>query len=145
METLRDFYLKRISSYRDGTFGVLLDGHVPFALTLEPPWVDNQPYKSCIPNGEYLCKRINSPKFGDTFEITDVTGRTHIVFHKGNYGRYSLHQTSDTQGCVLVGEQFAAFTPHKAALAASRAGFLEFMDRLKDTDEFNLTISGDLK
>ena len=76
--------IKRVSHLEHATFGVLLDDHmVPFAATLEEAWVRNTPNISCIPPGMYTCRRVDSPKFGDTFEVADVPGRSHILFHKG--------------------------------------------------------------
>jgi hypothetical protein len=39
--------LKRISFREDGTFGVLLAGGRPFAVTLERPWRDNRRRQIC--------------------------------------------------------------------------------------------------
>ena len=93
--------LKRITSTAYGTFGVLIHGEEQFAVTLECPWKDNQVNTSCIPAGVYFCVRVQSPRFGDTFEITDVKGRTHILFHAGNIA-------SNTRGCILIGEKFGS-------------------------------------
>ncbi len=120
--------LARIATGKDGTFGVLIDGNIPFALTLEPPWRDNQKNISCIPGGSYQCDSVNSPRFGYTFSVLHVPDRTHIVFHCGNY-------TKDTKGCILVGEQF-----QNDGLLASRDGYKEFMFRLKDYESFSLEI-----
>ena len=124
--------LKRVADNEDATFGVLINGDIPFAVTLEPAWEDNKKGISCIPTGPYRCKRIKSPKFGDTFEILDVLERTHILFHKGNSER-------NTQGCVLIAEEFGKLNG-KAAVLASGRGFAEFMSILKEVDEFELTI-----
>ena len=113
-----------------GTFGVLVEDSIPFALTLEPPWLDNKKNISCIPGGDYECEGINSPRFGYTFEVKDVPDRTHIVFHCGNY-------SIDTKGCILVGEQF-----QNDGILASRDGYKEFMFRLKDYKSFSLKIKG---
>lgn len=126
------FTIKRVSTDKDGTFGVLLFNNTPFAVTLERQWLNNKPSISCIPAGNYICKRVNSPKFGDTFEITGVPGRTHILFHKGNVD-------NDSHGCVLIGEKFGILGADSAILD-SKGGFNEFMAILKDVDEFNLTI-----
>ena len=67
-----------------------------------------------------------------TFEILDVLERTHILFHKGN----SEH---NTQGCVLIAEEFGKLHG-KAAVLASGRGFTEFMYILQDVDEFDLII-----
>jgi hypothetical protein len=124
--------LKRIAMSDHGTFGVLIDDHAPLALTLERPWLRNGKNVSCIPEGNYICKRILSPKFGDTFEIKDVPERTHILFHAGN--------TMDhTKGCVLVGQRFGSLG-EKTAVLLSRDGFGELMQRLKGTDEFLLKV-----
>ena len=80
---MKHFKLKRVAYIADGTFGVLFDEEIPFCLTVEPEWKDNQEDISCIPTGYYLCKRVQSPKFGDTFEITGVPGRDHVLLHKG--------------------------------------------------------------
>jgi hypothetical protein len=120
--------LKRIAMNDHGTFGVLIDNHAPIALTLERPWLRNGKDVSCIPEGNYICKRVLSPKFGDTFEITDVPERTHILFHKGN--------TMDhTKGCVLVGQRFGSLGERTAVLL-SRDGFGALMERLNNTGEF---------
>ena len=124
--------LKRVAENEDATFGVLINGDTPFAITLEPSWEDNKKGISCIPSGPYSCKRVKSPRFGDTFEILDVEGRTHILFQKGNSER-------NTQGCVLIAEEFGVLNG-KAAVLASGRGYREFMTILKDVDEFDLII-----
>ena len=130
METIeiRRLTLKRLSTGENGTFGVLLDGGIPFAVTLEPQWMDNQKNISCIPAGTNICDDTNSQKFGYTFEVKDVPNRTHILFHKGNY-------THNTKGCILVGEQFES-----NCIAASQAGFKEFIWRLRGRANFTLEI-----
>jgi hypothetical protein len=128
----------RVSLKHNATFGVFLrnDG-VPFAVTLERPWMFNKPSVgdvpgSCIPAGTYLCKRVNSPKFGDTFEVTGVTGRSAILFHKGNIN-------DDTRGCILVGEQFEP-VKGKDGIVASAKGFEEFKTLTAGLNEFELEI-----
>jgi hypothetical protein len=131
METLE---LIRVGSSGRGTFGVLRRGQVPFVLTLERPWVDNKQNVSCIPAGIYTCKKVRSPKFGDTYEITGVPDRTHVLFHKGN-------TIEDTQGCILVGEEFSG-TWEKPMLVSSQRGFGELMQLLSGAAEFELCIRG---
>lgn len=115
------------------TFGVLLqEDQIPFALTLERPWKNNQKGISCILPGAYTCGRINSPKFGNTFQILNVFGRQEILFHKGNI-------QEDSHGCILIGEQFGVLTNEPAILAA-KEGFEEFMRITARIDEFTLYI-----
>ncbi len=124
--------LIRIGSSQRGTFGVLRHGQVPFVLTLERPWADNERDISCIPAGRYRCRRLHSPKFGNTYEITEVPNRTHVLFHSGN-------TIEDTQGCILLGEEFSG-TWDRPMIVSSRRGFLEFMRYLDGALEFDLVI-----
>ena len=48
---MKTLTIKRIAEIEDGTFGVILDGDTPFAVTLERNWLDNQANVSCIPAG----------------------------------------------------------------------------------------------
>ena len=133
--------LKRIAHTEDGTFGVLLSGGKPFAVTLERPWHDNKRGVSCIPTGVYTATRCrksvyynyqDSPKFGDTFVVEQVPGRSKILFHKGNLD-------DDSHGCILVGEQFGVLNGQTAVLA-SRKGFGEFLAINSDRDTFQFVV-----
>ncbi|MCH7759853.1 hypothetical protein IIA15_00405 [candidate division TA06 bacterium] len=124
--------LIRVAEGEHGTFGVLLEDSIPFALTLEPEWIFNEEDVSCIPAHDYLCKRHISPKFGETFLITNVPNRTDILFHRGNL-------EYNTKGCILVGEQFEPLWG-KPGVASSRKGFSEFMRILKGHDTLWLRI-----
>ena len=131
--------LKRISLHNlYGTFGIVfVESDPPFAVTLERQWMNNEKGKSCIPTGEYTCKRTFSPKFGSTFEVTGVTGRSAILFHKGNI-------EDDSHGCILVGESFdpvikdGKLIPY--GITASGAGYRQFMDVFKSESEFKLVV-----
>ena len=117
------------------TFGVLFsDDGVPFALTLERPWLNNLPNQSCIPEGRYLAIRHVSPKFGETFWLQDVPGRSGILFHKGN-------NTTDSQGCILIGEQFNQVNG-EPGITHSSAGFQEFMRLCEGKAEIIVVIEG---
>ncbi len=124
--------LKRIAQDEEGTFGVLLDNGAPFALTAENPWAGNRPEVSCIPRGRYTCRRMRSPRFGETFAVASVPGRTHILFHRGN-------TPEDTRGCILVGNRFGTLKGNVAVLS-SREAFRELMERLEGKEKFNLLI-----
>lgn len=124
--------LIRVGQSSRGTFGVLRYGAVPFVLTLERPWQDNEPNVSCIPPGHYACQRIRSPKFGVTFEVQHVPNRTNVLFHSGN-------TLEDTHGCILVGEEFSG-TWEKPMLASSQRGFGELMAMLDGVNTFELHI-----
>lgn len=114
------------------TYGVLLNAGIPFALTLEDPWLENMPRVSCILPGSYKAVRHLSPRFGETFWVQDVPGRSEILFHRGN-------TQADTQGCILVGESFSHVLG-ETGITGSREGFAEFMRILEGKREFNLEI-----
>jgi len=130
-----NFVLKRLTKDTEiPTFGVLFhEGQIPFALTLERPWRNNEHGISCItPAPLYVCKRIVSPKFGNTFQVMNVPGRDEILIHKGNI-------QEDSHGCILIGEQFGSLQDEPAVLAA-KEGFAELMRLTSAIDEFNLEI-----
>ena len=134
---MRTVDIIRIEQGETGTFGVLrLDGQAA-CVTMEPPDRDNQTDVSCIPAGTYVCRRRNSPRFGDTFEVTDVPGRTHILFHQGN-------RLADTSGCVLLGSRFGTLHDERAVLDSARA-FAGFMDSCADADAFKLVVADALR
>jgi len=68
-----------------------------YCWTLELPWKWNKPNVSCIPPGEYPCKKIISPNLGECIAINNVPGRTLIRIHSGNF-------YTQIKGCILVGE-----------------------------------------
>jgi len=129
---MKHFELIRVTGIEDGTFGVLLDDKVPFCLTVERPWLNNKKGESCIPFGEYLCRRMQSPRFGNTFEVINVPNRTAILFHKGNV-------EDDSHGCIIVGEQYESLYGKTAVLASGKA-MTEFLDRTSGIDEFLFSV-----
>ena len=129
------YLLKRISMTDKGVFGVLIDeDNIPFVLTLERPWINNQKGVSCIPSGTYECQRVNTPKHGEVFQVINVPDRDSILIHKGNIDE-------DSQGCILVGENFAYNIKNgQPGVSSSGAAFDEFMGKLKGQSKFTLRI-----
>ena len=89
-----------------GTLGVFVARDLPGdpIQIIEPPWRDNRRNRSCIPAGVYEVIPHVSPRFGRCLLVTDVPGRSHILFHVGNLGGdvekgYRTH----TAGCLLPG------------------------------------------
>lgn len=113
----------------------------------EDDWLNNKPNQSCIPSGLYRCKAVVSPKFGATYEVTKVPGRSHILFHAGN-------TEEDTQGCLLLGSSFGALVradeddPAKPRVTKwgvvdSKKALARFKDVLDNTPSFDLDIRWD--
>jgi len=139
---MKSLIIRRLVTGGQGTFGAIVFENIPFALTLEREWLDNLPSVgdtpgSCIPAGEYICNRVNSPRFGNTFEVTNVENRTHILFHKGNLD-------DNSRGCILIGEEFGQLGS-SSGIKSSKAGYNEFMAILSNDDEFRLIIVDDWK
>lgn len=92
-----------------------------------------------VPPGVYVCKKdtrslpSNPDEFFETFEVTDVPGRTGILFHVGNY-------QDDSAGCILVGKGIGAKSNGGKMITDSRKAFKEFMELLKEKSEFTLVI-----
>ncbi len=139
---MKTLLIRRVTTGKHGTYGAIVYENSPFAVTLERDWLNNKPSVgdvpgSCIPAGEYVCRRVNSPHFGDTFEVTNVFNRTHILFHKGNL-------EDDSHGCILIGEEFGKLGG-KTGIKRSKSGYNEFMAILSDDNEFRLVICDDWK
>lgn len=130
--------LSRVSYTADGTFGVLSakervsDDYIPKWVTLENPWEGNEPFISCIPCGRYKVKPVDSPKFGKTWEVQNVEGRTSILFHAGN-------RHTETHGCILLGTQYG-YLGSIPAILNSRTAFNDFKFYLTNYAEFTLDI-----
>jgi hypothetical protein len=124
--------LKRIASLPDAMLGILLFDGRPHFTTLELPWKNNEHNVSCIPAGNYDIQRIRSPKFGETFEVVSVPGRSGILFHCGN-------SATDSTGCILLGMQFS-FLPGRPEILYSKNAHDWTMRYLFGTDRATLKI-----
>lgn len=124
--------LIRLEESEQSTIGILKIDKEVFCYTLEPTDKLNKPNESCIPVQQYKCKRIESPKFGETFEITNVPGRTYVLFHKGN-------TADDTLGCIILGLTVGRFKGQRAVLNSGRT-FEQFMAIMANESIFHLTI-----
>lgn len=134
---MRRHRLTRFDANRDGTLGRFEQWR-----TLEEEDQGNRRNVSSIPPGVYLCRRHQSPKFGETFLVTGVPGRSFILFHSGN-------TEEATDGCILVGSFFGVLRvrdedsgelTHKLATLRSRDAFDEFMAFFEGVDEWLLEI-----
>lgn len=139
---MKTITLKRVSFDDDGTFGVLVYERVPFLLTLERPWRENERGISSIPEGSYTVKRDSTESHPNTFRVTNVPGRDGILIHTGNTEK-------DVEGCILVGQSFGRLdvtdpdtklVESQPAVLSSAAAFA-FLDKFIGADtEFRLTV-----
>lgn len=132
--------LLRHETGQDGSFGTLYTlGYS--CKTLEPPWKENRRNVSCIPKGKYSCSWYVSQKFGGVYLIHDVSGRTGILTHSGNYGGdIEKGLVSHTLGCILLGK-YATFFGQvgQKGVALSKPTCRRFFDHMKK-EPFNLEI-----
>tara|TARA_R110000822_G_scaffold56449_3_gene142649 strand:+ start:2970 stop:3368 length:399 start_codon:yes stop_codon:yes gene_type:complete len=89
--------LIRFTGLNDRTIGRLyLDG-TPLYYSIEKPWLNNEPFVSCIPTGRYPLTRFDSPSYGpDTWMVDEVPDRSYILFHVANVA-------DNVQGCIGLG------------------------------------------
>lgn len=118
-------------NFTHGTFGVLLLNTSAFCVTLEPPDILNEQNLSSIPAQQYMVEMTTSPKYGNVYEIQNVPGRSHCLFHAGNTEEH-------TEGCILLGRNFGRLGVDRAILC-SGATLAEFHQAL-DFKPFHLTI-----
>lgn len=116
------------------TIGEFFIDGIPFCKTLELQWLNNTRSKSCIPEGIYkVVKRLAHEKRKyNHFHITNVTGRSFILIHTGNYSNQIL-------GCVLVGDKHLDMNKDGLLdVANSTVTLQKLYDRMPD--EFELVI-----
>lgn len=93
------YVLKRTQSNEKGTFGVLSINDIPFCVTLEETWLDNQNQISCIPAGKYDVIAYSGTKYKNVWLVQEVPNRSAILIHWGNTEK-------NTAGCLLMGSEF---------------------------------------
>lgn len=125
-----EFDLIRVEVRDEGAFGVLKHDGLPFAVTLERTF--GQDDRVLIPPGDYVCRLTVFHGGGyETYEIP-VRGHDHVKVHIGNL-------EEDSTGCVLVGLRFGPVKGSWGVLF-SRLGFLEFMKRAARRPEIRLRV-----
>ncbi|WP_087022452.1 DUF5675 family protein [Thaumasiovibrio subtropicus] len=128
--------------FDDGTFATLHSKNgEQLCATVERPWQNNTPRKSCIPEGTYRLIPHTSPKFGECYALeANTLGvtrygpslRTHILIHAANL-------PSQLQGCIAPGEGFGVIN-NQWGVINSRNAFNKLMAYL-DNKEWQLIIS----
>jgi hypothetical protein len=128
-----------------GTFGVLEFPTYEKFYTVERPWLDNEAYVSCIPDGVYELTKRHSPvvhrtsggEFPEGWEITDVPGRTFIMIHPANW-------MGDLAGCIGVGMDYRITQNRSGEYAPSvmnsRKAFQRVMELMDQHNSWTLDI-----
>ena len=127
----------------EGTLGVLTARRLGPVHVMEPPWRNNRRNRSCIPAGVYTVLPHVSPRFGRCLLVTDVPGRSHILFHAGNVGGdIDLGYHTHTAGCLLPGLRRGAIDVkgrRQLAVISSRTAFRHLMT-WADAQPFDLEV-----
>jgi len=122
-----------------GSFTLFDDTDAVFtAKSLELPWLGNEQQISCIPPGNYLCKRRHSSRHGNHFKVTglhscEVRDREFILIHKGNFHR-------DIMGCILLGRDHIDINHDGYRDVTSSRGAIRQLNNSVDEIMFSLTI-----
>lgn len=132
MITIERTYLPKCTT---GKGVATLNGQTYHFNTIELPWKGNERRVSCIPEGVYKAKSHNSPKFGKTFWLQNVEGRSEILMHVGNF-------TSDLLGCIAPG------TAHRDIngdgimdVISSRVAMNQLLKMLWSQNEFDISVT----
>jgi len=88
-----ELYLYR-QYFTKGTNGSLYAGGVLLCHTIELPWRDNMPNKSCIPEGVYALTVRTTAKRGLHLLVNNVPKRSLILIHPANNALREL------KGCI---------------------------------------------
>lgn len=128
--------LTRYESADDGTFGVMRFGTLELH-TIERPWLNNEPFKSCIPPGEYALHPFTRPNGDQVYALTGGTvsldktdgfRRYLILIHVGNY-------MTDVVGCIAPG-----MYRNGNMVSESKKAMMKLMNLLGGTEPHFLTI-----
>ena len=116
----------------DCTLGRLSCGSF-HCFTLELPWLDNEPGRSCIPAGRYPVFRYDSPTKGPVLLLKQVPDRMMIEIHAGNF-------TREIRGCILPGDGITYLDRDSIPDVVNSRKALEMLLELVPTSAF-LTIT----
>lgn len=130
---MRVIDLYRVSSSMAGTFGVLMKDSIPFCLTVELPWRNNERGISCIPPGQYRCVPLEHGSFGKSYLLQDVPDRSEIMIHPANLA-------SQLRGCIAPGTSFDKLKNQDGVHGSRKA--LDELVGLTQFEEFELYIWG---
>lgn len=141
----RELDLWRMVEDATRTFGrIETQEREQLGVTVERPWVDadhngkRDRNVSCVIAGRFLCKRVDSPKHGDCFELQNVPDCDHSQIHVACLPR-------DLQGCIGIGTafgpvQYPDMAKPEPGVIHSRDALKHFMQRMAGVNEFWLTI-----
>jgi len=124
--SFRVLYLFRYAYEDNATRGVLMsDDQVIFGYTLELPWKNNEPFKSCIKEGIYKIW-TDGPEI---IRLEDKNNRTGVMIHKAN-------RVDQLQGCIAHGWRWNS----RGNLVSSRDAVRNLVDYINANSEVTISI-----
>lgn len=133
--------LERFAYTPVGTFGKLTINNW-HCFTVERPWLDNKPFVSCVPEGQYILQKTITPKHGNTFVL--ISSLLGVYEHKQESGRYAIlihsgNTMDDVEGCIAPGI-FLGYVNNKWAVLSSKDTMKQIRDRIVDNyNDFIIT------
>lgn len=88
--------LYRFAYFKRGVLGRMVLPNGAELFTVERPWLNNKPFVSCIPEGDYELEWDTTGRIKNVPRLRDVPNRTQINIHPANYP-HELH------GCIAPG------------------------------------------
>ena len=131
--------LRRFQESSDSTIGELtIDGIKGKWYVLEPGGPDSTVEGSGlrISEGKYQLKPYSSQKYPNAYQLVDVSGRTEILIHRGNFH-------TDTAGCLCPGTSYGSDSAENFRTFSSRAARDQIFSIIKASDSASIIITND--
>jgi len=91
--------LERFAYLPEGTLGVIRWPNGPRVFTIERPWLNNEKFISCIPEGDYPLEWDLKGRIRNVPRLRNTEPRTQINIHAANH-------PSELHGCIAPGLQW---------------------------------------
>ena len=131
--------LRRFRSDDIGTFGTLEVNDKVF-FTVEKPWDNNKPFRSCVPDGEYTL--VPHGHYKHDGNVLALVGETVSHYKDPDFERYAclIHTANypkDVVGCIGLGEDYSS---SKNMITNSRKSIKEFYAKISPNKSHNLIV-----
>lgn len=130
-ENLPRVTLARFAYTESGTYGRLSVGSFS-CYSLELPWLNNEPFISCIPEGTYDLERGWFKGKYENYALLGVRGRWATEIHVGN-------EVADLSGCIATG-RIPMGINDQWGLGASTMAHHAFMKAMGDTKRAEIEV-----
>ena len=136
---MQTYTLQRYVGIPHATIGELQIDDMTY-YSMERPWIDNRPFESCIPLGEYILKEHSSRKHPHTFAL--VNEDSGVYHYKSGRGRYGIlihvgNVPRDFQGCIGFGMRIGCLN-HEWAVLQSRDATDAIIKQLRGGDTLRI-------